>query len=261
MKSNHWAIALILVMSSASAGGGGPVGGFATEVTQILNNIQLIGVYGEETTQRIQQAQQLANEAQMILNQIQIYQNMINNTSNLLNRDWGNIQADLAALAGVVQQGNALAYSLGDLDAQWTTRFPTLATYLASTYGETSFRADLQTWYQTQVDGLRGALNSANLQAQQFATEETTLQTLKTMSQTANGRQRALQVGHQIAMQQVEQTRKLRELTMAQLQAYTNYQAAEAQRNAAAQGRTQQFFSAPSTVVVGDEATYDATNW
>lgn len=224
-----------------------PVG--ATEVTQLLNNTELMGIYG-------QQATQLMNEAQMISNQLNMYSNMIQNTQNLSNYQWGQTFTNLQSLSSIVQNGKALAYSMSNIDTAWATRYPGYSTYTAATYGATNFRTDYQGWYETQRDGLHGALRSANLQSQQFATEENTLKTLENMSQSTTGRLQAIKVGNQIAMQQVRQTQKLRELTMAQIQAQTNYLSAQAEKDAAIQARSERHFAAPSTTVLGNGQQY-----
>jgi P-type conjugative transfer protein TrbJ len=56
------------------------------------------------------------------------------------------------------------------------------------------------------------------LTAEQFDTEEeSTMSELRSMSQTADGQMKALQVGHQIAAQQVAQMQKLRGLVSQQM--------------------------------------------
>src|SRR3984885_11507225 len=76
-------------------------GAFATEVTQLLNHAQLVLAY-------IRQGLQLENELSM-------YANMLRNTKNLSPQTFGQIHADINALAQIVQGGQALAYSLGNL--------------------------------------------------------------------------------------------------------------------------------------------------
>ena len=254
------AAVLMLISGSAFAGGGGLTGG-ATEITQIANNAELGAIFGEEAQQVAQQAQQLAHEIQMIQNQLNMYQNLLDNTSNLGSFMWGNVFSDLQALAAAVQQGNAIAYSASNMNTQWQQRYQGYSNYLANTYGPGNFRTDYQSWYSTQRDGLHGALRSAHLQSQQFATEEATLNTLENMSQTASGRMQAIQVGNQIAMQQVRQTQKLRELVMAQIQAQTNYLASEAEKDAANQARAERYFSGSSSTVTGDGQQYNPGNW
>ncbi len=242
---------MALGAGSTLAGGGGLTGG-ATEITQIANNVELGAIFGEEAQQVAQQAQQLAHEIQMIQNQLNMYQNLLDNTANLSNYMWGNALNDLMALANTVQEGYAIAYSASNIDSQWQQRYKGYSNYLNNTYGAASFQSDYRVWYSAQRDSLHGALRSANLQSSQFTSEESTLSALENMSQSASGRMQAIQVGNQIAMQQVRQTQKLRELVMAQIQAQTNYLASEAEKDAANQARAERYFSGHSTTVVGD---------
>ena len=96
-------IALLMVFAiSASGPQRAEAGAFATEFTQILNHAQLVLAY-------IRQGLQLETEIAMLAN-------MLRNTKNLSPQKFGQIQADINALAQVVQGGQALAYSLGNLD-------------------------------------------------------------------------------------------------------------------------------------------------
>ena len=70
-------------------------GAFATEVTQLLNHAQLLLMY-------IREGLQLENELAM-------YANMLRNTKNLSPQTFGQIAADIGALAQIVQGGQALA--------------------------------------------------------------------------------------------------------------------------------------------------------
>ena len=85
-------------------------GAFATEVTQLLNHAQLILQY-------IRQGTQLANELNM-------YADMLKNTRMLSVHSFGAILNDVNALAAIVQGGQALAYSLGNLDQLFRQTYP-----------------------------------------------------------------------------------------------------------------------------------------
>ena len=84
-------------------------GAFATEITQVLNHGQLVMGY-------IRQGQELANALDM-------YREQIRNGLALPSHFFHAIQSDLTSLAGIVQGGQALAYSLGNLDSQFRTTF------------------------------------------------------------------------------------------------------------------------------------------
>src|SRR5260370_8239458 len=88
-------------------------GAFATEVTQLLNHAQLVLQY-------IRQGTQLANELNM-------YADMLKNTRMLSAHAFGAIMNDVNALAAIVQGGQALAYSLGNLDQRFRQTYPRYA--------------------------------------------------------------------------------------------------------------------------------------
>jgi P-type conjugative transfer protein TrbJ len=198
-------------------------GVFATEFTQILNNAQLVMSF-------LRQGQQLVNELNM-------YANMLRNIQNIPNQLFGPIQADMNALAGIVQGGRALAYSLGNLDQQFRVTFPGYQTT------PTAYYANYKNWSQTSLDTTLGTLRAAGLQGQQLESEQAVISSLETMSQTAGGQMEALNVMGQIADQQVQQLMKLRELMLADMSSKQAYQAAMIQQHSANEAATEWFFS------------------
>ena len=89
----------------------GVLAGVATEWTQILNHVQLIMGY-------IRQGLQLENELKTVRRAIETRAEV------LPQQLFGPIQQDLSQLSQVVQGGQALAYSMGNLDAQFRNTFP-----------------------------------------------------------------------------------------------------------------------------------------
>ena len=198
-------------------------GVFATEITQLLNHAQLIMSY-------LRQGQQLVNELNM-------YSDMLRNVKNIPNQVFGPIQADLNALAQIVQGGRALAYSLGNLDQQFRITFPGYRTT------PTAYYVNYKNWSQTSLDTTLGTLRAAGLQGQQLQSEQAIINSLEGMSQSADGRMQALNVMGQVAEQQVQQLMKLRELMLADMSSKQAYQAAVIQQQSANEAATEWFFS------------------
>ena len=198
-------------LAVAPAHASGAVAG-ATEITQIANNIELVQSY-------LQQVQSYAT-------QLQQYQNMIQNTLNIPAQVWGSIEGELMGVASVVQQGQALAYSATNIATQFEN------TFKGFTFTGTDFKKEYRDLSRKTLDTLKGSLMAANMQSNQFATEEMTLKQLRTMSQSATGQMQAIQVGSQIAEQQVQQLQKLRQLMMAQLNQQNTYLAGQEQKEA-----------------------------
>lgn len=212
--------AAILAVSRPSAAG--VVGGFATEWTQLANNLQLINSY-------IRQGEQLRQEILMVFD-------MAKNSNTVPFQVFGPIMGDISRLASVVQNGRALAYSMANLDAEFRNRFRGYG-YNANTW----FR-DYRDWSQTSLDTTLGTLRAAGLQGQQLASEQAVLDQLRTMSQSSDGRMKALQVSNQIMEQQVQQLMKLRQLILADLQSKQAYQAAQIQKQASEEAGTERYF-------------------
>src|SRR6266849_5270814 len=228
-------IALLMVFAiSANAPQRAEAGAFATEVTQFLNHAQLVLAY-------IRQGLQLETEIAMLAT-------MLRNTKNLSPQKFGQIQADMNALAQIVQGGQALAYSLGNLDQLFRKTYPGYGT------NPTVYYMNYQKWSQTTLDTTLGALRAAGLQGQQLQSEQAVINSLESMSQTADGQMQALNVLGQISDQQVQQLMKLRELMMADMSSKQAYQAAVIQQQAASEAAAQWFFTGGP--VTSDGKTY-----
>ena len=200
----------------------GVVGGVATEWTQLLNHVQLIMTYIRQGIQLQTQMQQLAE---------QLKQGRV-----LPQQTFGSIQQDLAQLAQIVQGGQALAYSMGNLDAQFRNTFPG---YGSRTSG---YFNDYKKWSQTSLDTTLSTLRAVGLQGQQLNNAQAVLAQLRTMSMGASGEMEAAEVGNQIAEQQVEELMALRQLMLTDLQSKQAYQAEQIQKEQADKAALDQVF-------------------
>ncbi|MGO6746646.1 P-type conjugative transfer protein TrbJ [Rhizobium ruizarguesonis] len=230
----------VVFPASARAGG---VTGQATEWTQIANNTELISLVGKSTEQLNNQITQISQLAEQIQNQINIYNNMLQNTAQLPNHIWGQVANDLKSLRTVVEQGQGVAFSMGNIDDVLKQRFQSFAEMKSNLPEGADFSSTYQNWSDTNRDTIGGTLKAANLTANQFSSEENTMSSLRSMSESADGQMKALQVGHQIAAQQVAQMQKLRGLVSQQMTMMgTWFQSEQAQKDLA-QARREKFFS------------------
>src|SRR5580692_9149 len=223
-----------LVILSVQSPQRADAGAFATEVTQLLNHAQLVMQY-------IRQGTQLANELNM-------YANMVKNTNALPAQSFGSVMNDLNQLAGIVQGGQALAYSLGNIDQLYRQTYPGYG------YNAGAYYTQYRNWSQTSMDTTLGTLRAAGMQGQQLQSEQAILNSLKASLQGTDGRLEALHALGDISEQQVEQLMKLRELMMADMSSKQAYQATVIQQQAASEAATQWFFS--SGRAVGDGVAY-----
>jgi len=231
------AIAMVLVFATATVSPppvrAGVPGVFATEYTQLLNYAQLVG--------------QLEKQVMMVENQLNMIANMERNGLTITNQLFGTVVTDITNLNQIVKTGQALSYTMSNMDGEFRLRFPG---YTPTTnYGE-SYR----TWSQTSLDSTLGALKAAGLQNSQFDSDEALLKTLQRQSQSAVGREQSLEVGNEIAENQAEQLMKLRQLMMADMQSKAAYQGSIVQAEASKQANSDQFFG--QTQVTSDGVTF-----
>jgi len=198
-------------------------GAFATEVTQLLNHAQLVLQY-------IRQGTQLANELNM-------YADMLKNSRMLSVHTFGAIMNDVNALAAIVQGGQALAYSLGNLDQLFRQTYPGYG------YNAGAYYTQYRNWSQTSLDTTLGTLRAAGLQGQQLQSEQAVVASLRSSLEGTDGRLEALHALGDISEQQVEQLMKLRELMMADMSSKQAYQATVIQRQAASEAAAERFFT------------------
>jgi P-type conjugative transfer protein TrbJ len=219
-------------VSPASAHAGVP-GVFATEYTQLLNYAELVG--------------QLEQQVTMVENQLTQIADMTTQGVTITNQLFGTVASDITNLRQIVNTGEALSYTMSNLDSTFRVRFPG---YSSSTnYGQS-----YQTWSQTSLDSTLGALKAAGLQDSQFDSDEALLATLQNQSQSSVGRMQALEVGNQIAENQAEQLMKLRQLMMADMQSKASYQGSLVQAEATKQANSDLFFG--QTQVTSDGVTF-----
>jgi type IV secretion system protein TrbJ len=214
------ALLLHLVVMSASAG---ILANMATETTQVLNYAQLLAQY-------IRQGEQLNQE-------IRQFNEMIRNGRPLSSQVFGVVANDLTQLASIVQGGQALAYSMANIDSEFRSRFPGYG------YKAGAYYRDYRVWSQTTLDTTLNTLRAAGLQGQQLQSEQTVLTALRGLATSADGRMQAIQVGNLIAEQNVEQLMKLRQLMLADLGSKQAFQAAQIQKEAQNHAASETFFN------------------
>lgn len=236
------ATAFVIATCPIPVSAGGQLMG-ATEFTQILNNAELVGLVGQSGVQIDNQITQIAHQVEQIQNQLKIYENMLQNTMTLPDQVWGQVENDLKQLRDIVGGGQGMAFSMGNIDDVLKLRFQSYSEFFAATPGGEDFSAVYQNWSDTNRDTITGTLKAASLTAEQFSSEEATMAQLRSMSQTAAGQMQALQVGHQIAAQQVAQTQKLRGLISQQMTMMGTWYQSEQAAKDLAQSRRDGFFN------------------
>lgn len=245
-----WLVAGTLVPAPASAF---LFTGQATEWTQLLNNAELVGLAGQSAEQIQNQVTQIGQLAEQIQNQLRIYENMLQNTRVLPDHVWGQVEADLTRLQQLVGQGDGIAFSMGNIDNVLKQRFQSFAEFERGLENGTSFSDSYQSWSETNRETIAATLKAAGLTAEQFGSEEATLSQLRIMSESAVGQMQALQVGHDIAAQQVAQAQKLRGLVSQQVAMMATWYQSEQAAKDLAQARRADFFDYTAPASTGGQ--------
>lgn len=207
------ALAGSMVMTTANAGSVAGNGG-ATEVTQILNNSELVV-----------QSAQMYQQVQQTLQQVQMMQQQMRNLLTAPQQLWGQAQQDLMQLTQLVGQTQAIGYAAANVDQQFRQAFPGFA----SSAGNTNYGAKYKDLITKAMGGLNSALQGAGLNARQFDTERNAIAQIQGMSGGSQGALQAVQAGNMIASQTVDQLQKMRQLLQTQAQAEANYLGMQAQ--------------------------------
>ncbi|MBX5241894.1 P-type conjugative transfer protein TrbJ [Rhizobium sp. NLR22b] len=245
--SSRWLVCL--TAAALTIGGSGTVQagtatGAATEWTQLANNAQLVDLMKSSGIQVDNQLTQISQLAEQIQNQLKIYENMLQNTAQLPDHIWGQVESDLNQLRSIVDQGQGIAFSMGNADDVLQQRFQSYADLKTNLPSNATFSSTYQSWSDTNRDTITSSLKAASLTADQFDSEEDTMSSLRSMSETADGQMKALQVGHEIAAQQVAQMQKLRGLVSQQMTMMGTWLQTEQTDKDLAQTRREKFFNA-----------------
>jgi P-type conjugative transfer protein TrbJ len=204
-------LALLSLNNSAFAGTVAGTGG-STEVTQIMNNVQLVNAYQKQIQQFVTQGQQYAAQLK----------NMEKNPSSVMPGDTttliNNISRTMAA-------GQSMGGSMAQIDRNFAARYnnPTAASYSQS----------YTTWTNSSKDTLHGAMQTAGMRRDQYASDTAALSALYDESQSSGGTVSAIQTLSKINMKSIEQMQGLGELMATQNIASSTYMASQASQGQA----------------------------
>lgn len=168
--------------------------------------------------------QMVTDEATQITNQLQQIEYQIQSLRDFPNGIWGQIQEDLQQLTRIAKVGQSISYADANLSSEFTHMYPGYEV-------PTNYTQVYTQWATNSLGGIQGALQSANLQSTQFASEDALFSQLQGLSDGSVGHMQALQVGNMIGIQEVQQLEKLRQLQMAQLQGEFDYLATQQQND------------------------------
>lgn len=217
MHALHRAIALFfsstLICPSASVAGSVAGTGGSTEVTQILNNTELIT--------------QTAQQVKMV--QIQL-QNALTDP----NTPWGQTMDALQQLQSAYNTTQSIGYSMASAQNQFNN--------LYQGYGQGgNLLNKITSWSNQTRNSMQGLLSSAGWTMDQVKSEGSLIDSLRMRGQSAQGQMQAIQAGNAISVQMVQQLQELRQLQATQAQAQASYLAGVNEKAAADQAVTSEF--------------------
>jgi P-type conjugative transfer protein TrbJ len=220
----------------------------ATEITQILNMIQLGLSYVEQASQTVQQVQ-------MVSNQLNQYANMLQNTRNLSSFNLENLTSLLSDLRNLVNNATGLSYAASNVEARYDATHKGYAQWLAANVTSTAYSTQLANWQAEHRRITVDLLKKTGRTEADFATEESTIAALKGQLTTQAGVVQAVGVGNSVAMEQVAQLQKLRAIMVAMNQAHVSYASLQEERKTAEDAQTQKAIHSPDSVL-GAEHTF-----
>src|SRR5262249_17805951 len=153
----------------------------------------------QNTISALKMIESVINEATMIANQLDQIRVLIQNTTSFPEGIWDREALPrLLRLGQIIEQEQALAYTLSNVDSLFRERFPGYRS-------ATDWTREYERWTRTTLDTLRGILNAVRLHGEDFASEQARIAALTALSDSAVGRMQAVQTGNMIAAEQVQQ--------------------------------------------------------
>ena len=166
-----------------------------------------------------------------LITQLRVAQSQLealrDNMRKLGSYNYRNIDGSLAQIDAMTRQGQAISYSLANLDAQFRTTFPGSRVSATSSQRAT----DIRTQNERTLATIQGALAAARLSAQQFAVEASRLQTIKGQIRSARSAQQIAELQGVVGVHTAEEITLLRQQLATQNNAQQVYLANQVNRD------------------------------
>jgi len=173
---------------------------FATEGTQIMNNIQLF-------QQTLQKVKSLQHQAMMI-------QNQLKNLASYRDGNWTDSYLLIYRVDQILKQAKGLVYQMSRLGEDFTTRYKGYS-------APEDFMKDYKSASDSIWEALDYAKKMANLQENLIQDEGVRLDLIQQRSDSALGQLQAIQANSMFAKEMIVQIQQLRILLAAQMNAQT----------------------------------------
>ena len=207
------------LLFATTAMAGGAVTGGATELTQVLNNVEL----GAQVQQQLRTYQVLADELRILRS----------NERMLTGHHFAGAPSKaLIRLHRAMQNDSIISYQAGSVNDEFAHEYPSYKAYLAQGYGiEHGGNASYVAWDAQNQANMAAALNTVNLNRDQVLTEGQMLDLINRQAKTTKSRKALMQLGNDLALTQVRQARRMENLLQTQIVLQANYLSAEQARS------------------------------
>ena len=166
----------------------------------------------------LEEVSAVANQVTGLENQVKSIGYQIQNLKNLPSQEWGDTINQINKLGNIARQGDALAYSLSDINSQWQRRFRGYQGWEKSGFQPQDMSQQYQLWGSTMQDTAKSALNVAAQMAQIQRDDEQTIDRIQQHSSGATGAMQVIQASNELAAQTGRQLQKMQTLLQTDIQ-------------------------------------------
>ena len=246
MKSGFNFAIVIMLISNVAFGGSVAGTGGSLEVTQLIQVAQDV----DNTIREISRIQRLIRQAESH------YRNLERNTRRWKSMNWSNSVDHLNRLRSLIRQGTGLVYTARSIDGLFEKKFRGYKAYREEKSSPKAYSDQYRSWSETNRETIKSSMKEANLQAEQFETEEETLKTLEEMGKSSDGRMKALQVSNKLALEEIRQLQKVRSLMLSQMKMQASYMASENDKKSLHKANSEKFFKYTKKIDTTDGNRY-----
>jgi P-type conjugative transfer protein TrbJ len=222
----------------------------ATEPTQIINMIQLIG-------SQLTQIDQLAQQVLTVENQIKQYETMLRNLASLPKTEWAQVTSLINSLRTAESSALGFAYQASSWDTVFQAQHPDFATYQSGGPIASSDYADLyKKWNIENNEAVQKTVTSVGLSKANFDTDSATMETLDGLSDDADGQKEVLQAANKFAKLLNQQILLLRQVIGSQTAMQATFLAQKSEQEAVQTAQTNDGLKSTKNFVTGSEKKY-----
>lgn len=215
MKINSFYLVIVGLLSL-------PFNANAMFCSNCATSVQASRSYIKEVESVVHQVTSLQHEVESIGYQIE-------NLKSLGSHDWGKAIQQINRLGDIARQGDALSFSLADINEEWQRRFKG---YDEWSQGQSTEKVSEQyrLWGDTMRDTAKASLKVAAEMAKVQAEDEQTLTTLQQHSSSATGALQVAQASNELVAQTTRQMQKIQTLLQTDIQMSATVMATEAEK-------------------------------